>query len=487
MASVLERPVTGPAREDVPSLPRNLALAALAAAVSGLLWALGTGLHPVPHLTWLAVLPVLLAATRVPAPLAVIAAGLGYLGGAAPMWTYYTGDIQVPVPLAAALIVVPAIVLALSVWLFRTLARRGRLIAAALAVPAIWVSLEYLVSVAAPHGAYWSLAYTQADLPPVVQTASVAGVWGVSFLLLAVPSAVAAALVPGRRHLAPAVLAALLLVVPLGLGALRLATSEEPAGPRIAAVALPGPYIEEEYHSEKGERGVAAYLATLPGLAGAGAEIAVFPEKLFLVTEAEAPGFMAEWGGAARDSHIGVVVGVHLGERGVVSNAAVYFPADGGEPVIYRKHHMIPGLEIGVAPGEGTELTPGDDLATVGAYALIVCKDLDFPGLVAQNRDIGAGVLLAPALDFDDDSWLHGRMAVFRGVEQGMSLVRPAELGEAVVSDPYGEVWETGGTPLVRPVAAKPLWTVYSALGDWFAWTALALSGLAVASLFRRP
>ncbi|GLZ75764.1 apolipoprotein N-acyltransferase [Actinorhabdospora filicis] len=472
--------------ESALSRPARYGAAALAAAASGVLWAFGTGLHPVPYLTWLAVLPVLLAATRVPAPLAALAAGLGYLGGAAPMWHYYTVDILVPVPLAAGLLIVPAIVLALAVWLFRTLALRGRLIAAALSVPAIWVSLEYLVRLFAPHGAYWSLAYTQADLLPVVQTASVAGVWGVSFLLLAVPSAVAAALVPGRRYLAPAVLAALLLVLPLGLGALRLVTSDEPRGPKVASVALPGPHIEDDYDGPQGVQGVAGYLGALPGLAAAGAEIAVFPEKLFLVPEADAPGFLARWGAAAKDNRIGVVVGVHLGERGVVSNAAVYFPADGGEPVIYRKHHMIPGLEVDVAPGEGTELTPGDALAGFGSYALIICKDLDFPDLVARDRDTGAGVLLAPALDFDDDSWLHDRMAVFRGVEQGMSLVRTAELGEALVSDPYGEVWETDGTPLVRPVSVEPLWTVYSVLGDWFAWTALALSGLAVASLFRR-
>ncbi|MWA04656.1 hypothetical protein F8568_030640 [Actinomadura sp. LD22] len=50
---------------------------------------------------------------------------------------------------------------------------------------------------AAPHGAWLSLAYTQADVPPVVQLASLTGPWGITFLVMGVPAALAAAGAPG--------------------------------------------------------------------------------------------------------------------------------------------------------------------------------------------------------------------------------------------------------------------------------------------------
>ena len=61
------------------------------------------------------------------------------------------------------------------------------------AAPFIWVSLEYLRSnlsfVALPWGL---LAHSQYQHPLVIQVASVAGVYGVSFLVVAVNAALAA-------------------------------------------------------------------------------------------------------------------------------------------------------------------------------------------------------------------------------------------------------------------------------------------------------
>jgi apolipoprotein N-acyltransferase len=53
-----------------------------------------------------------------------------------------------------------------------------------------------------------------------------------------------------------------------------------------------------------------------------------------------------------------------------------------------------------------------------------ICKDMDFPLLSRQYANEGAGLMLVPAWDFVTDGWLHGRMAILRGVESGFSVAR---------------------------------------------------------------
>lgn len=57
-------------------------------------------------------------------------------------------------------------------------------------------------------------------------------------------------------------------------------------------------------------------------------------------------------------------------------------------------------------------------------WGMQICKDMDFPRLSRRYGVKGVGLLLVPAWDFTLDGWLHGRMAVMRGVESGFTIVR---------------------------------------------------------------
>src|SRR6202035_2917741 len=54
-------------------------------------------------------------------------------------------------------------------------ARRG-----VLALPAVWVTSEYVRNVTSPHGSAGSLAYSQLRFLPFLQLASITGPWGMS-------------------------------------------------------------------------------------------------------------------------------------------------------------------------------------------------------------------------------------------------------------------------------------------------------------------
>ena len=114
----------------------------------------------------------------------------------------------------------------------------------------------------------------------------------------------------------------------------------------------------------------------------------------------------------------------------------------------YRKRHLI--VIEPYEPGDGTLFTSGD-------HAVVICKDLDFPELARQNRRLGARVFLVPAWDFGADGWLHSRMAIVRGVENGAPGGAVARGGALTVSDAWGRVLTeartTGGDGSVSTVA----------------------------------
>jgi apolipoprotein N-acyltransferase len=82
--------------------------------------------------------------------------------------------------------------------------------------------------------------------------------------------------------------------------------------------------------------------------------------------------------------------------------------------------------------------------------------------------------MYVPAWDFIKDGWLHSRMAILRGVENGNAIVRTARQGELTISDHKGKVlYEASSTNnkaagLIGKFPLIATKTFYSTLGDWF-------------------
>ncbi|MEU5674485.1 nitrilase-related carbon-nitrogen hydrolase [Micromonospora sp. NPDC047753] len=448
----------------------------LATLLSGLLWFGGTGLHPVPALTWLAPLPLILASTRVRPRTALCATALAWSIGQCGVLGYYLGTLRLPVPVVAGVVLLGIGLATGTVLLARALLLRGRTVLAVLAVPSLWVLGEYAASRLLPHGAWWSLAYTQADVRPVIQLTALTGVWGVTYLLLAVPVALAAL----RASTRPALTC--LLVLLLGAGgwsAWSLSRSPDPAERvTVGLVALRQPEDGLPIDEPPGRDLLTRYAARVEGLVARGARIVVLPEKVFAVSDTTMPVLVA----ALRQADAQVVVGAVRQRAGRASNVALVLEP-GGTVATYEKQHLIPGLEDWLTPGDG-------EVVVEGRFGVAICKDLDYPGLVRRYRAQGASVLLVPALDFTSDGWLHGRMALVRGVENGLVVVRAAAFGRPTVTDPGGRMLgETtaGDAELLVSAAPTAGWrTVYSRTGDWFPFLSVILLVVAVVGS-RRP
>ncbi|MFJ2033869.1 nitrilase-related carbon-nitrogen hydrolase [Streptosporangium sp. NPDC087985] len=464
------RPDTTSPADPSPDHLRAAAMALPALALSAVLLYFGTGLHPVPWLTWLAPLPVLLLAPRVPAVLAAVTALVAWSIGGLNLWTLSRDRLEMPLPAALLTLLLPAALAALAVLLFRALVRQGRPILAATAVPAVWVSAEYLVATLTPNGAVWNLAFTQSDVLPVIQLAALTGGWGITFLLMGLPAALAAS---DRRRWRVGVGALVLVALVIGLGAVRLGLAH-PHGPE-RTVALLASRQQGDWaplDTPRGRERLDDMLARLRALPP-GTDVAVLPEGGSVATSATLPLFTGPLAALARDRHMDIVAGVIVTDAD--HNAAMVFPATGGEPSTYLKQHMVPGLE---------PYTPGDQLLLLPGAGVAICKDLDFPELAREYRRRGAELMYLPAWDFDLDGWQHARTAVIRGVENGFWIVRSAADGNLTVSDPYGRVLaETGTTgraltTLTATVRTGGTSTFFTYGGDWFAWLCLALTVL---------
>ncbi len=469
-------------------MPRRIAVAGFAAMTSGALFMLGTGLHPVAFLTWLAPVPVLVLAPHVPRRTALVSAGVAYLIGLAGEARYLLGAVETPPPIVALLMFVITMVFVGIVAVFRALAVRGWWWSAAVGVPAAWVSAEYLFALATPYGANWSLAPTQSNLSAVTQIASVTGAGGVTFLVAAVASASAVVVLVAfsRPRLAASVVVAVSLLVGsvLAFGAARLRVTP-PGHLRVAVVAAPAPGYQPDIGTPDGKRLVAADLAWLRSPALRSAEIIVFPETDMEVQADDMSKLKTAFGRVARERDATIVLGIARMLDDGRHNTALVFPADGSAPIAYDKQHPIVGQEAGTIPGNRDLILEGYH----GRIGIAVCADLAHPDLGRSYAHQGAQLLAVPALDFDVDAWSQSRVQIMRGLESGFATARASRDGNLTIADAQGRILaETPATgaatvSLVTDVPLGPGPTAYARLGDWFSLLCLLLTALTQVSL----
>jgi apolipoprotein N-acyltransferase len=472
--------VVSPSRDQALSPKQLRALPILVLAVSAIAWFFGTGLHPIWWLTWLAPLPVLIIAPRVSRWTAFGVAFGAFTLGALNMWRY--DRLVIPIWLSLFILFAPSLVFAFIVLAHRRFILRGQIFRATFTLPVLWSAVEYLSEFRSVHSTWGNLAYTQMDCLPLIQIASITGIWSISFILLLFPSVIAALLAHsnvispdrGYSRRVAAVVAAIFIIV-FVYGFYRLATA--PTSPRVTVALI----STDQKLSPRGPAAVAlvrAYVAQISALAAEGAKVIVFPEKIARIQGddlAQADAILAQ---AAHDNHVTIFVSFE--HQPNLHEARLYSP-DGRLEATYEKHHMLPAFESHLLPGTArlTFDRPSND-GTAGKWGVEICKDMDFPLLARQYSNDGARLMLVPAWDFVADGWLHGRMAILRGVESGFSIARSVKQGILTLSDSRGRVLiqhVTGSAPFDVLVGSVPLGsgpTFYDRtpdwLVDWFAW-----------------
>jgi apolipoprotein N-acyltransferase len=434
---------------------------ALAAAlVSGVLFYLSQGLADVWALAWLVPAPLLWLAYGDAPRWRVLLASLGaFAAGQIYLAQCYWG--QLPPSILAPMVAAMCVTFAIAVAFSGEALRRASPWAALLAFPALWTALEYAIGLMSPHGTWGALGYAEVPFPAGIQVAALFGVHAVTFLLCLCANALALLM---RRQWTSGAAGVGVCALALVFGFVRLAEAE---GPRVQVAALSD---ADTWHAELHERTLASeeaatqsYAASIGRLAGV--RVVAIPEGAVQMREDDVNAVLAPLAAAARASGAMVVVGTVT--PAPAQNRAFALLPDGAVET-YAKRHLLAPFETEV-PGRGPGLLGG-------AYATQICKDMDFPGTVRSTAGHGVRLMIVPANDFGRDGWIHARMAIMRGVENGFAVLRSALDGLETISDAQGRILASAPTRragMVVAAADVPLGpgpTLYTRMGDAFAW-----------------
>jgi apolipoprotein N-acyltransferase len=391
----------------------------------------------------------------------------------------------------------------------RLLAPRLSGLARTLVFPTAVVTVEFLMSFG-PNGTMGATAYSQYNNLPLAQIVSVTGIWGLSFLIAWCGPVFNELWEHGFESRAAWRSGGLflgVLLTALAFGNIRLAFAlPTPQTVRVAGLAadramwhgLNFPSASEIAAGTNEARG-SVRAQTAPLLddlfvrtqheARAGAKIVSWSEAAAFILKEDESAVLERARAIAREEGIylqlGLIVYLRTDHYPFAENRAVMIDPSGSVAWDYAKtiHPLGDGAIFEPGPG----VLPRVD-SPFGRLTTVICFDADFPSLIRQAG--GADLLLVPANDWEPVAELHSRIAIFRAIENGISLVRPTGNGTSLAVDYLGRLraynadyFVANKHTLVTTVPVKGGPTLYSRLGDSVAYLCvlglLALAGLA--------
>jgi apolipoprotein N-acyltransferase len=440
--------------------------ALLVVLLSGIMFYLSQGLADVWVLAWFAPVPLLwLGYGDAPRWQVFLASVAAFAAGQIYLLQCYWGHL--PPSIIAPLAVSLCVSFAIAVLFSGEALRRGSPWAALIAFPAFWTALEYGIDLVSPHGSWGALGYAEVSFPAAIQVAALFGVSAVSFLLCLSANALALLL---HRRWAPAGAGVAVCAAALLFGVIRLAG---PDGPRVKVAALADADThdaEAREHTLVSEQAAAerysSYIGSLSGV-----RVVAIPEGALGMQVSEQQAVLAPLAAAAKAHGVLVLTGTFTPVP--VQNRAFAFLPDGSVATYAKRHPLLP-FE--------TEIPGREPGLLGGSYATQICKDMDFPRSVRETATHGVRLMVVPADDFSRDGWIHGRMAVMRGVENGFAVLRSAFDGLETISDARGRILarapttRAGMVAITADVPLGPGPTLYTRIGDVFPWLCAALS-----------
>jgi apolipoprotein N-acyltransferase len=406
--------------------------------------------------------------------------------------------IAITVPPLALLSIAHGVVLGLALWARPPRAGTWDVVWCA----ALWTCWESLRRVVFPFFPAGMLALSQSGVPTVLQLASVLGIAGISFVVVAVNVGIASLLARSRpgRGMRAAATALAALAGTLAWGGFRLATAPRgpsSSGPRVVSV---------DVHALRAKDGPLERYLAASAKAGDAALI-VWPESALSNDPEHDRGTFAALRAFVDARGVPLLAGGPGSARGRGREPARFNSAHLVSPgqgiTSYHKRGLVPLAEtwptglpfIGTPPPDLAGLDPGSE-ATVfslgeSAFGVLICFEItDAAGARTLARR-GARFIV----NLTNDAWFassarppHLPWAAVRAVESGLPVLRAANAGRSAVFDRFGRVVATGDGPgLFAAVIPEPGPTLYVRGGHAFllACAAVVVGGFVLAVLRR--
>lgn len=365
---------------------------------------------------------------------------------------------------------------------------------------AAWAVLEYIRANLLTGIPWFMVGHSQIDFLALAQIADLAGVPGVTFLVVLVNAGIAHEIVVRRQGRSPrfprptASLAAAVLLTGAGsvYGRCCVLLFVDDLSMGVESVQTPSPDVllvqgNIEQSVKKGWLhadeiyDIYARLTREACVGGAGSQpIVVWPETMFPPVREEYARVGAERGPLSKLRALApasFLVGVHVserpffgpsgaaerGDRGREWNAAVSVDPDGRVAGRYDKRHLVPVGEYfpfrgwalwdwmvrqGTGLAETPNLYPGESLDPVpcGGWKLgaLICYENAFPEIACEEVRRGAHILV----NLSNEAWYEDSaefeqmlaMARFRCIETRTGMARATNSGISAIIDPGGRV-----------------------------------------------
>ncbi len=487
--------------------PEGLPLASLVSLAAGLALSLAFPPAKLWPVAFIAIAPLIWLLDRSgPARGALLglAFGIGCYG-ATIYWIWRFGELA-----WVALSIVMAISLALFGAAYASVRRPGRPVLSALAAASLWTLIDWIRGMWPLGGFTWgSVGISQVDNRVTVRLATIAGVWGVTFVVVAVNGLIVAALrARGPRvRLVPLGLAAAMV---LGPGVLAFGGA---AGAASATVDIATVQVDVRQAARASAAGEDLRVAELNIAAhgqlatGARPDLIVWGEGALDPAAAADPAVMDRVRSAIASVGVPTLVGAVTedadgGQRTVV----VLFDGAGNPIGRYDKVHLVPFGEyvpfrrhlswIDAIDQVPVDRIPGERIHTlaadgVPAFGTPICFENSFPSLPRAFVRDGASFLIVTvnnaSYGFTAASEQHQQMSQMRAIETGRWVVNAAVSGISAFIDPSGRVVASAGlfepAILRHTIVSTDDRTGYVRLGDWLPWLCLVV----VAFLFALP
>jgi len=500
------------------------------AVISGLLLILCFPTINLFLIAWIALVPFLMSLyDKKPkeAFRAGMAAGIPYFFGTL-YWIYHSIHYYGGISFVSSVLIVILLCMYLSLYigvfafLFSVTICNTKL-PAVLIAPAFWVVLEFLRSYLFTGFPWSSIGYSQYQFLTIIQIADITGIYGVSFLVVAVNGALADAFLLKKRTrdmplfpLSYTVIGYSFLLVGIIFtiiyGQIRL--REERQGKYIKTSVVQGNIEQDKKWDPSYQNEVIDIYKDLSLQASSSSpSLIVWPETavpFFFGTDRVLTREIEDLQGRL-DAYLlfgSVLVKEKKGAHSLLSNSAVLLDRAGKAVYTYDKIHMVPfgeyvplrkilffinKLVVGIG-----DYTPGNSYikarTPLGDFGTLICYEVVFPGLVRKFYAQGGDFIV----NITNDAWFgkttgpyqHFSMAVFRAVENRKPLIRAANTGISGFIDSSGRI--ISHSPLferlvlTHDIKTDSTRSFYSKYGDLFTYIWIVFSLILLTNIFGR-
>ncbi|MBI5075165.1 MAG: apolipoprotein N-acyltransferase [Nitrospirae bacterium] len=411
---------------------------------------------------------------------------------------------------------------ALFSMLFSQVYKKSRLPALFIA-PVLWVCIEYIRSYALTGFPWASVGYSQYRFLSLIQISDVTGIYGISFLVLAVNGFIADLLLIQKRlkemplfplsyFMAGSALLLMVIITSFGYGFWRL--HQNRAGKDLPISVIQGNIEQDKKWEPAFQNEVIDIYTKLSGEAlKEHPALIIWPETAvpFLFgSDMVNTERLSQFQKQSRTSLLfgAVMVKKHSAGSSDLTNSAVLLENEGEKSYVYDKIHLVPFGEYvplrkvfffldKLVAGIG-DYIPGSQYlqadTEMGRFSTLVCYEIIFPGLVRKFYTGGGDFMVT----ITNDAWFgktagpyqHFSMAVFRAVENRKPIVRAANTGISGFIDSNGKILVQSGLfdrrVLTHTLKTDSTMTFYTRFGDLFSFFCIVISIILLGTIVPR-